>query len=137
MLNIKELITWHTSKINVIQIILIIVLMHLDHTIKINTIIIETIMILWKQMMMLSKHVLFIKTFRRREINFLLFISFAIFFLKIVFINFNSSNNVFFFRNCNNMMNIKTIKKNLKSIIFDHIKSIIWKLFYKSIKRVH
>ena len=65
-------------------------------------------------MMMLSKHVLFIKTFRRREINFLLSINFAIFFFKIMFINLSNSNNVFFFRNCNNMMNIKIIKKRLK-----------------------
>ena len=114
MSNIEKLIMWHKSKINAIWVISIIVLMHFDHTVKINTMIIEIMMMLWEQTMMLSEHILFIKTFRRREINFLLSINFAIFFFKIVLINFNSNNNVLFFRNNNNMMNIKIIKKEFK-----------------------
>ena len=96
-----------------LTIILIIMIINL---IKINTMIIEMIIILWKQMLMLWKHVRFIKTLHHLVISFLSFINIArinIRCIKIVFIFYRFNHNVHSFM----MKHFKILMRHFCKII--------------------
>ena len=127
---------WHKLIINVIQITSIIALIIIIiNLIKVNTKIIEIMMMLWEQMIMLSKHVCFIKTLLHLAINFLSLINIVrinIRYIKIVFIFHKLNYHILNFI----MKYFKTLMRCLCKIISTKIKLSI-KAFIKQINSLN